>query len=660
MVLEVAHPHARGELRRVAAEPGVRVVLRGARLPRHGASVRQRRRRAGPTFDHALERVADYRRVVRGQRAPALVPPDRDAVPVRALDGHERGWGTVHPASGERRVRARHLERVHLDGAERHRAVVAELGSDAEIVGRVDHLVRPHLGHELRIDGVHRVLRGVQQRERSALLVGGVRGPPGLPVGVALPIRDRDLLRAVPVRAWIDAVLQRGGEREGLERRAGSPSGAALTGRDVHLGDVEVSPSHHREHLAGARIDGDEGRLRVLLARQVGGDGLLGGGLKVGVQGGRDLQPSPEHLRLGDPVVHEQDALRVVHEVRRFVGDGARLLRVRADLLALQLVRRLLRDVALLRHAVQHVVAPDLRVLRIVGGIEELGRRDRPRERRRLQHRQVSRRLVPVGPRGGLHAVGAVSEVDRVEVGGEDPVLAHLLLQLDGEQHLAHLLPDRPLRLDVDALPVLRRLVRPRIHLLHQLLRDRRAALNRASTDVVEGGPSDPDGIEPRVRIEVLVLGRDHRVAQMLGHRRERHVRSVHGGMKGRDELPVAVVEVRRLQRRRRLGEVELRVHIEERPEHHGDAGHGQRDEHPPEPANEAALPSRLPFPGGCVSSSPWGRRTGWGVDRHRSSILSIAAAAARLRAVEFPWRTRLRRGDGPQPTERAVNASER
>ncbi len=75
--------------------------------------------------------------------------------------------------------------------------------------------------------------------------------------------------------------------------------------------------------------------------------------------------------------------------------------------------------------------------------------------------------VAEVGLSGGLDPVGAVAEVDRVQIGREDLFLRPLVRELVGERRLPELLEDRPVRLGLQ-------------RVLDELLLDRRGALKRA------------------------------------------------------------------------------------------------------------------------------------------------------------------------------------
>ena len=192
------------------------------------------------------------------------------------------------------------------------------------------------------------------------------------------------------------------------------------------------------------------------------------------------------------------------------VGSN-RLLRLR---LALQRDRRRLRllgfvrrDVVLLGHALQDVVAPpgcrghvDVRTL-------ARGRLDDAGDERGFLQRHVLCALVEIQARRGLDAVGAVAEVNLVAVEREDFALRVPLLDLNGEQRLLHLAVDALLETD-------------RKEVARELLRERAGARGVAEAmleHVPEQGDEDARDAEAEMRVEVGVLGRNDRFAQLRG-----------------------------------------------------------------------------------------------------------------------------------------------
>jgi len=128
-----------------------------------------------------------------------------------------------------------------------------------------------------------------------------------------------------------------------------------------------------------------------------------------------------------------------------------------------------------------------------------------------------------------LRAVRVSAEVDLVEVGLEDPVLAPgldlrrrqaarndpphgrqaLLLELDGEAGLLRLPLPRDLAPDVEV--------------ADELLRERRASLDDlALLHVLDGGADDPLVVDAVVRVETPVLDRDRGLGEQRRHLVER------------------------------------------------------------------------------------------------------------------------------------------
>jgi hypothetical protein len=98
-----------------------------------------------------------------------------------------------------------------------------------------------------------------------------------------------------------------------------------------------------------------------------------------------------------------------------------------------------------------------------------------------------------IDPGGGFGAVGAVAEVDRVEVLGDDLRLLPLTREVVGERGLAQLLEHGPVVL-----------LRQRV--LDELLGNRRGALPRAAGDVGDEGAGDALDVDARIAPEPLVL----------------------------------------------------------------------------------------------------------------------------------------------------------
>ncbi len=109
------------------------------------------------------------------------------------------------------------------------------------------------------------------------------------------------------------------------------------------------------------------------------------------------------------------------------------------------------------------------------------------------------------GAGGGLDPIGALAEVDRVQVLGEDLVLAPVALEAVGQRRL--------LELDEEGAGVL-----GFERVLDELLGDRRAALGGAlAEDVFDQGAADALEVDAAVLVEARVLDRDHRVLDVGG-----------------------------------------------------------------------------------------------------------------------------------------------
>ena len=187
----------------------------------------------------------------------------------------------------------------------------------------------------------------------------------------------------------------------------------------------------------------------------------------------------------------------------------------------------------------------------------------------RLQDRRAGRLVLAaaaaavvvvgeVGPRRRLDAVGAVAEVDLVEVVAEDLLLGPPAREVVRERGLAELLEDRALVLGGE-------------RELHELLRDRRGALQRlAGGDVLDGRAGDAAQVDAAVGVEAAVLDRDDRV---LHHGRDLGLGEVDPalGAGQRADLVAAAVLDRRRRVRRALQMRQVRRDGHEHPEQRGD-----------------------------------------------------------------------------------------
>ena len=184
---------------------------------------------------------------------------------------------------------------------------------------------------------------------------------------------------------------------------------------------VGAAAADHRLDVARVRVDGDERALRlhdavgILAAIRQALHRLLGGALHVHVDGRVDLQAI---LVDGVRTVLVDELLGdVVDEVRGL----ALVLRLRVgldevELLLLRLLRRGRVEVAVLDHLVEHGRLALLRGLQVVERRVVVRALRDAGEHRALVERQVLDVLAEVRAGRGLHAVGALAEVDLVEV----------------------------------------------------------------------------------------------------------------------------------------------------------------------------------------------------------------------------------------------------
>ena len=149
-----------------------------------------------------------------------------------------------------------------------------------------------------------------------------------------------------------------------------------------------------------------------------------------------------------------------------------------------------------------------------------------------------------VGLGRGLDPVGALAEIHRVQVVGEDLVLREPMLHLQGERGLVDLA--------AEVLGI------AGVEVLHELLGDRRAALDHATVrDVDREGACERVRVDPAVVVEAAVLDRDGGVTDRLRHLIGGEDDAVLGRVQVGDERPVARVD------RRRLGERTLPLLVE-------------------------------------------------------------------------------------------------
>jgi hypothetical protein len=316
---------------------------------------------------------------------------------------------------------------------------------------------------------------------------------------------------------------QRGGGHEDLVRGAGTAAGLhhQVVGLLRAVGEVVTEGTVHaeRQQVTGSRCHGAERRdPAVVQPERVQHSGVTGA-LELGVQRGLDDQAAGLELLLTDPESLRHVPLHVVAHVGADAGldaaapRGGRRRQPEGRLRRLRLLVG--RDVALLGHPVEHLVAPEGGGLRVDERVVAGRALHQPGEERGLGQRQRRGVHPEVRLGGRLHAVGVLPEVDDVEVAGEQLVLAVPVLQVEGQPGFAKLAAHALLD---GRCPLGRVVGRLQQGLLDQLLGQRRAALHDlAGRDVLDQCPHGALHVEATVLVEARVLDGHHRLLHHLG-----------------------------------------------------------------------------------------------------------------------------------------------
>ena len=199
-----------------------------------------------------------------------------------------------------------------------------------------------------------------------------------------------------------------------------------------HGGDFAVCGIHgDQRRLHGRAVVSGIGEVRAVLKERVGA------GLQGNVQRGVDVQPAGENLlRVRIQRIHGL----LQHQIHvPAVGILLRLGHFQVQGLRLCLSARRLGDCPGFQHRVQYAVAPGEGVLRVQVGRVVRGGLDDPGQQRALCQREFPNVLAEVSPGGAADAVGAVSEVHRVQIGLQNLILRHHALQLARQIRLLHL-----------------------------------------------------------------------------------------------------------------------------------------------------------------------------------------------------------------------------
>jgi len=147
----------------------------------------------------------------------------------------------------------------------------------------------------------------------------------------------------------------------------------------------------------------------------------------------------------------------------------------------------------------------------MIRATEQRGRADNRREHRVLAHREPPDRFVEISLRRVGDAIGPPAEVDRIQIGRKDVVLAPLPGHLRRDDQLFHLARDTALRAEHRVLDVLLRNRRP-------------AARLRVPREIVARRPQETGRRKARIAIEIAVLRSQRRLLQLTGDIRQLHI----------------------------------------------------------------------------------------------------------------------------------------
>jgi len=184
-------------------------------------------------------------------------------------------------------------------------------------------------------------------------------------------------------------------------------------------------------------------------------------------------------------------------------------------------------------------------------------------------------RLAKIALRSGLYSVGAVPEVDLVQVQLEDLVLRISLLNLTGDLRLLDLANEVLFAGDALGEDVSRE--------LHRYGGE--ALLPRARAEVAQRGAGDTNPVDAGVLVETLVLGEDERVLHDFRDLGDLHERAALEPDLS-DEAPVGGVDLRGLPRRVGIQDLDWRTAstvADEDPAREGDAAAERDEEREPE-----------------------------------------------------------------------------
>ncbi|EGF31683.1 hypothetical protein IMCC9480_3530 [Oxalobacteraceae bacterium IMCC9480] len=220
----------------------------------------------------------------------------------------------------------------------------------------------------------------------------------------------------------------------------------------------------------------------------------VGGFLILGAQGGDDVKTAGIDLVL---VLLVQD---LAHHFGGVLGVDCIGFSGRADLDVFihRLLILLCGDEIKLTHALQDVLLADVRPLGIDHRVIRRGGFRQPGQHGELGDAQLCQRLAEVGLRSTAETVGALPEVNLVQVQLEDLVFRQRALDLVGQHDFIDLAGYR--------------LVTGQEKIAGNLHRDGRCSLRRTGAKIVHDGTHQANKIDAAMLVETTVLDRQHRI----------------------------------------------------------------------------------------------------------------------------------------------------
>ena len=517
------------------------------------------------------------------RRAGLCLPPlvdHRVRLPVCHLQ--DEGRLDAIPAVREDAVRLRQIQQPHLAAPQRDRqprARVPRQRRQPRVGGKLHHRRNPNVIQRHHRRNVERRCQRLADQHRTMLDQSKV------PRRIALqfPCHERrrhveDHRRCRPRVSRLRVERRRVSER--LERAARLSHRQRRVHRPVDPLVEVIRAAQHCQHLPRKWVDGDQRRVIRVRGHFPRRDRVV----QVA-----QLQPRQPFRRLLPVEVNRRDHVQPVlvqafgvvalqlldhrhHEMRRL---NRKRTRRELKLIPPRRVRLRRRQVAVLRHQIQHRRLSVPRRLDIRQRVIRRRRLQQPRQQRALAQRQIRRGFAEIRLRRRLNSIREVAKIGLVQVQRQHVILAVCVLKLHREDHLPQLAPHRTLR------PLLR--VEQQIP--RHLLRDRAPPGDHLTTPQVDPHRAcDPGNVHAGVLVKIRILHADHRplTIERNALQRDRRISSARLRV-GKDFIqqpPVAVVNPRR---RQRLARVQLvnRRQIREQPHEASHAQHNrQRAKH--------------------------------------------------------------------------------